>query len=133
MATKNLGGLFSANVRVIGGQVVEAKLAAAAPNILAHNRMLVEAMLGEVKPNVFVNTPLGPAHFGYHGRDTLRIEIHTKGIKTIGTLRAAAQLYWRERGTRRGERARMVAHHALAGVKKFIKFYYGGMATWWRL
>lgn len=124
---------ITASVRVIGARQVQAKLLAAKPRILAHNRMMISSMLDFIKPEVRAATPLGPGHFGYHGRDTLRTEVHSHGIKTVGTLKAAVQLYWRERGTSRGERARMTAHHALAGVKKFIRFYYGGMANWWRL
>ena len=148
---------FNARV-IVYDEVVRQKLLMAAPHILANNRALVEAMLKGVKPVVHVETPLGPGHFGYHGRDTLEVEIHSHGVKTIGKLKAAVQLYWREYGTRgsakrhkgisftarevkaisafsgqgSGERARMVAHKALAKVRSMINVFYGGQAAWWR-
>src|SRR6267142_6442780 len=143
---------------IIHDEVVRAKLLAAEPRILAQNRALVTSVLEMVKPVEIAETPLGPGHFGYHGRDTVRIDIKSKGIKTVGELKAAVQLYWREYGTRGrfkgpkkarlrhdirimtgglsaggGERAFLVAHKALAGAKRFIGFYYNGMANWWRL
>lgn len=115
-------------------EVVRAKLKAAAPRILAQNRMLVEEMLRVAKPMVEAATPTGPGHFGYHGRDTIRILIARKGtMKTIGQLRAAVQLYWREKGTKRGERATRTAAKAVNATRRYIGVYYGGMARWWRL
>ena len=115
-------------------EVVRAKLKMAAPRILDQNRMLVESMLNMAKPMLEAGTPVGPGHFGYHGRDTIRILIARKGtMKTIGQLRAAVQLYWRERGTKRGERAYKTASKAINATRRYIGFYYGGMARWWRL
>jgi hypothetical protein len=140
---------------IVHDEIVRAKLAAAGPRILAQNRALVTAMLETVKPVVVTQTPLGPAHFGYHGRDTVKIEIQSKGVETTGKLKAAVQLYWREYGTGMrfrgrgrsklrqavaimtgaktgGEAARMTANKALNATRRFIKFYYNGMANWWR-
>ena len=112
--------------------IVQAKLTKAVPKILAQNRSLAEGLLKEVKGVVYAQTPVGPGHFGYHGRDTLRIEVESKGTKTTGKLFAAVQLGWRERGTKRGERARWTAKKALAVVKRYVSFYYGGMGKFWR-
>jgi len=112
-------------------EIVKAKLVAAAPRILAQNRVLVTAMLEFAKPIVVEGTPVGPGHFGYHGRDTVHIEVSSKGKKTTGKLLAAVQLYWRERGTK-AERARWLARKAVAATRRYIRFYYGGMANWWR-
>lgn len=116
----------------VNAQVALTKLEMAAPRILARNRLLTEDLLKEVKGIVYVQTPLGPGHFGYHGRDTLGIKVSSKGMKTTGRLTAAVQLGWRERGTSRGERPRYTAKKALAYIKRFISAYYGGMANWWR-
>ncbi len=102
-------------------------------------------------------TPEGPGHFGYHGRDTVRVEVSSLAVETTGKLKAAVQLYWREYGTGMryrsksksstlkqavrvmtgassgGEPATMVANRALNATKRFISFYYNGMANWWRL
>lgn len=142
------------NARVIvHDEIVREKLLLAAPRILATNRLLVEAMLNEVKLAEVSQTPEGPGHFGYHGRDTVRVQITTKGAETMGRLVGAVQLFWREYGTRGrfrnkrnklrsyvaaiggagggGERAYMVANRALSFTKRFIKAYYGGTANWW--
>lgn len=125
----------------------------AAPRILASNRTLVTTILEEVKGAEIAGTPLGPGHFGEHGRDTVKIEVESHGVETTGKLKAAVQLFWREYGTgsryrnRRnalrsyvasfggtgGEAPRMTANKALNYAKRFIRFYYGGMANWWRL
>lgn len=145
---------------IVHDEIVRAKLLAAAPRILAHNRTLVEAMLREVKTAIIPQTPLGPGHFGYHLRDTYSIDLSSEGIATKGVLKSAVQGYWREYGTRgnfkkggtilgfanafenlaglphprgEGERALMIAHKALNAVRRLIRFYYGGAAAWWRL
>lgn len=149
--------MIGLSIKVIGQDVVAAKLAAAGPNILRQNRRLVNSMLQEVKPAVQAGTPLGPGHFGYHGRDTLKVAIDSKGSKTKGLLLGAVQLYWREYGTgmryrgpraaqRRiaatramtgantgGEAPTMLAHKAYSATRRFISYYYGGMASWWHL
>lgn len=120
--------------------VIKAKLAAATPHILAKNRELTTAMLEFAKPIVAAETPWGPGHFGYHGRDTLRIEVKSVELKTIGKLLGAVQLYWRERGTQAsamgrnwGEKPRWTAKKAINKTRRFISFYYNGMANWWRI
>ena len=117
---------------IVKAEAVQARLNAMAPKILAQNRLLAEALLKEVKGVVYANTPVGPGHFGYHGRDTLRVDVSSKRVKTTGKLMAAVQLGWRERGTKRGERARWTAKRALAVVKRYVSFYYGGMGKFWR-
>lgn len=124
--------LVSAKVEVYGDRIVKAKLLAAAPRILAENRRMVTEMLDYVKPVVIENTPLGPGHFGYHLRDTYTTDVKSEDFVTRGVLKSAVQGYWRERGTKRGERAFRTAHKALAAVRRFIHFYYGN-AQWWRL
>ena len=109
------------------------KLAKAAPRIIANNLSLTRTMLEFAKGIVVEQTPLGPGHFGYHGRDTVKVATFIKGKRTEGQLRAAVQLYWREKGTKRGERAYMTAHKAVYATRRFISFYYGGMAKWWKL
>lgn len=139
---------------IVHDEIVRERLLKAAPRIMATNRSLVTSMLEEVKPVVVRDTPLGPGHFGEHGRDTVRIQISTKGVSTMGRLVAAVQLYWREFGTGMrfrargkaaqlkqatrvmtgatgGEPARLVATHALNATMRFIRFYYNGMANWW--
>jgi hypothetical protein len=147
---------MSVNVTtIINDAEVRAKLLAAAPRILAQNRVLVQAMLEPVKAAVIGDTPTGPGHFGYHGRDTVKIDVTSTGIKTTGKLLAAVQLYWREYGTgirfrgksrsaaqqairimtgasTGGEPALMVANKALNYTRRLISFYYNGMANWWR-
>jgi len=136
LTTFNLpkGGFLSGSVRVIGKEAIEAKLAVAEANILANNLAMTKEMLGYVKAEVVPQIPIGPGHFGYHLRETFSTDVKAGrgqgGTKVTGVLRSAVQGYWRERGTRRGERAYMTAHKALAGVKKFINAYYG-MAKWW--
>ena len=81
----------------------------------------------------------------------------SSGVRTTGRLRGAIQLYWREYGTRAGfrggkaklsarqsklarafsvgnggEPAFLTAHKALGGYKRYINFWYGGLAKWWR-
>lgn len=144
---------------IVMDQAVRAKLLAAEPRILAHNRLMVTEILNVIKPTVAAATPVGPGHFGYHGRDTITFHVVSKGIATTGKLVAAVQLYWREfgthggfhkKGTRAGyafaferlnklahlgggERAFMTAHKALAQTRAIIRTFYGGQAAWWRL
>ena len=148
--------MLKVNVETIGLKVVDAKLLMAAPRILAQNRLMVTAILEQARGITAAATPLGPGHFGYHGRDTVKVRVTSKGVRTIGEIRAAIQLYWREYGTRgafRGGRAKltarqsrlahafsgsggepafMTAHKAVNVTKRMITFYYGGMAKWWR-
>jgi len=120
------------NVTAIGMRAAEVKLIASEARILTTNRALATAILEHAKPIVYANTPVGPGHFGYHGRDTLRVVVTSKGIRTTGELRAKVQLYWREKGTKQGERAFHTARKAVGSTKRYISFYYGGMANWWR-
>ena len=149
-------------MRVIGKEIIEAKLAAAEPNILANNLVMVKEMLGYVKAQVEPQIPIGPGHFGYHGRDTLKVVVQGQGpaggqlgTKVVGFLKSAVDVYWREFGTGMryrgphrkeaavrimtgqvgtgGEKAYKTATKALAGIKKFINFYYGGLAKWWHI
>ncbi len=136
----------------VNDQLVKAKLVAMAPRILAQNALMARTMLDEVKSVTVAATPAGPGHFGYHGRDTVHVEVTSTGVKTTAKLKAAMQLYWREYGTgvhfRKGSKAKqavrvmtgsasggepalMVANKALNFTKRFIKFYYNGMANWW--
>lgn len=140
-------------VRTIGLDAVNAKLALAAPRILANNRAMVTAMLAEIKPIVEAETPIGPGHFGYHLRDSFTTDVSSKGVVTTGVLKSPPTGYWREYGTlgrfrksravrsyvaalggfgTGGEKAYQTAHHAASGIQRFIKFYYGSMANWWR-
>ncbi len=93
---------------------------------------MVEQMLETVKQEIEPITPTGPGHFGYHLRDRYEVHVSSSGVKTRGVLTSPAQGYWRERGTVRGERAGRYAHKLLAGVRRFLRFYYG-RAQWWRL
>jgi hypothetical protein len=156
------GSFLAANVRVIGKDIIEAKLARAEANILANNLLMTREMLTHIKAEVQPQVPIGPGHFGYHGRDTLKVVVQAAGpsggqlgTKVYGLLKAASDVYWREfgtgmryRGPKRkamgvrimtgqagtgGEPARLMATHALAGIKKFINFYYGGLAKWWHV
>jgi hypothetical protein len=143
--------MVNAKLIVTGLKEVEAKAAAADVRILAQNKLMVQAMLDYIKPIVISETPLGPGHFGYHLRDMFTTEVKFEGIKTVGFLKSPPTGYWREFGTQghmtrgrsikhyvaaisgqMGERAFMTAHKAATGVKKFINFYYGGLAAWWR-
>ena len=145
---------MSMTATTIGLDVVRAKLVATAPRILAQNREMVQTMLDYMKPEVAANTPIGPGHFGYHLRDSYVTDVKSSGVRTIGVLKSPRTGYWREYGTGAryrgpkkaaasvrlltgqagtgGERAFMTAHHALAGFRKFVAFYYG-KAQWWRL
>lgn len=142
-------------VRTVGLREIQLKLEAAQPAILARNRLLVTSMLEFVKAGEEAAVPFGPAHFGYHGRDTVRIEVKSAGRETTGKLLGAAQLFWREYGTgshgRRhgkvrlsareaatagamiggGERAFMTAHKAYSQSRAIIRLFYGNMKTWW--
>ena len=146
---------------IVMDQIVRAKLLAAEPRILAHNRLMITEMLNVIKPTVIAQTPLGPGHFGYHLRDTYVTDVKSSGIVSTGVLKSPAQGYWREFGTKGrsrklgralglsvsqlgkafnagglgsgGERAFMTAHKALAGVRKMIRVFYGGQAKWWGL
>jgi len=140
-------------IRVIGKAEVDAKLLAAAPRILAQNRGMVNTMLTAVRDEITPGTPVGPGHFGVHLKDSYKVEIHSEGVKTTGKLKAAVQGYWREFGTKGryrgrtkalralartvgsglgGEKAGLYATHAMNGMRKFLRFYYG-KAQWWRL
>ncbi len=154
--------MLSATLRVIGLRDVQTKLLLAAPRIMENNRLLVTDMLEFIKAEVQPEMPLGPGHFGYHARDTYRIDVGTDvvSLKTTGKLWGAVEAYWREYGTlgrykkgayskanasnaraalyastvgAGGETPRPITTKALAGARKFIAFYYGGMANWWRL
>jgi hypothetical protein len=138
---------FSAGttVNVIGQREVELKLLAAAPRILEENRLMVAQMLETVRGEI-QSVP------GY--RSSLRVEVAAIGVTTLGKLLVAARGYWREFGTRGrnksrsnrrraytaalggfgsgGEKAGLYATHALSGVRRLIKLYYGN-AQWWRL
>lgn len=143
---------------MIGKEAIAAKLEAAEVNILMNNLAMTKGMLEMVKAEVVPQIPIGPGHFGYHARDTFRIELRQGagqlGTKVTGLLKAAVEAYWREfgtglryrghtarlrkqaavrimTGTTGGEPAHLTATHALAGIKKYIKLYYGGMARWW--
>ena len=117
---------------MIGAREVKAKLDAAPFRIMETNRGLTTAMLEAAKPLVEAGTPLGPAHFGYHGRDTIRVEVFSKRTRTVGRMMAAVQLYWRERGTVR-ERRFGLAHKTVNAFRNYIRIYYAGGARWWRL
>jgi hypothetical protein len=152
--------MFNASIRVIGKDIVDAKLLMATPRILAQNRFLATSMLEFIKAEVQPEMPLGPGHFGQHARDSYRIDVSSSALKTIGKLWAAVEAYWREFGTlgrykkgayskptlgnaraalyavtvgTGGEPPRPITHKALAGARKFIDFTYNGLATWWRL
>jgi hypothetical protein len=144
--------VVTGNVRVTGLDKVQAKLALAAPHMDGLNLLMLKDMLAFAKSETATNTPDGPAHFGYHGRDTLKVEVALTGAtKVTGKLKGAAQMYWRERGTRGrfnkgskllrytravsfggGEKAYMTAHKALGQAKRLLKVYYG-TAAWWHL
>lgn len=129
----------------------------AAPKILASNRAFVTTALEYVKAEVQPQMPLGPGHFGVHARDSYTIEVKSGPIETRGVLKAAVEAYWREFGTlgrfrkgrkasagmaraaqyavtvgAGGERSRPITQKALAGVNKFILFYYG-RGQWWKV
>ena len=151
--------MLNVNVRVIGKEIVEAKLLAAAPRILATNLEMVKAMLTWVKVETVAATPLGPGHFGYHLRDRFTDTTRFSGVRAIGELKSPATGYWREFGTlghstrhggirinakevkmvlssglfANGERAFMTAHKALGGARRIIRMFYAGNATWWRV
>lgn len=143
--------MFTTDVRVIGKEAVEAKLALGGPRILEQNRAMVEAMLAYIRPQVVADTPYGPGHFGYHLRDRFTTDTRFVGMKTIGALKSPPTGYFREFGTLshfikhhgkrfvavfssggHGERAFHTAHKALAGSRRVINGYYGGLANWWR-
>ena len=146
-------------VRVIGKNIVDAKLLAMAPRILAQNRAMVTSMLEYVKAEVQPEMPVVPTRLPQHARDSYRIDVSSGPVKTTGKLWGAVQAYWREYGTlgrfhkggratagmaraavyavtvgTGGEPARPITRHALAGARKWITFYYGAnKASWWRL
>jgi hypothetical protein len=147
--------VVTTSIRIIGKDIVDAKLLLAAPRILAGNRLMVGTMLDFVKAVTVAATPLGPGHFGYHLRDSFTTDVKSGPVKTTGVLKSPPTGYWREFGTggrfrgpkksalrsyvaaiggagTGGERRFYTAHHALAGIHKFIAFYYG-KAQWWRL
>jgi hypothetical protein len=125
--------LTGAAVRIVGKDAVVAKLTAAPENIMIQNRLMVTEMLNEVRVVLIPQTPIGPGHFGRHLRDSYVVDVANKGLAAvIGVLKSPPQGYWRERGTRRGERALMVAHKAANQVRRFIRTYYTGAALWYR-
>lgn len=151
--------MLNVNMRVIGKNLVDAKLLAAAPRILALNQEMVKAMLTWVQVEWIAATPLGPGRFesGRHLRDSSTTDTRFEGIRTVGVLKSPATGYWREFGTQGsfhkgraasasmaraafagaamgsfGERAFMVAHRALNGSRRIIKNFYSGAALWWR-
>ena len=50
----------------IGKTLVDAKALRARAQLLASNRAMVTALMGNFKDVVYGAAPLGPAHFGYH-------------------------------------------------------------------
>jgi hypothetical protein len=150
--------MFSGSgVRIIGKDIIDAKLLAAAPRILANNRSLVMSMLEFIKAEVQPQMPQGPGHFGYHARDKYRIDVSSAAVKTTGKLWGAVEAYWREYGTlgrfkkgsyakatasnaraalyaatrgTGGESPRPITHQALLAARRFINFYYNG--TFWK-
>lgn len=148
-----------ATVKWIGKREFDAKLLAAAPHILENNWEMVTAMLDGAKAELESTTPFGPAHFGYHLRDSYTTEVANKGWRVTGKLMSPPQGYWREFGTRGrsrkqasalglsvgqlnkavklgglggGEKATMAAHKAVAGFRRLIKEFYSHH-IWWRL
>lgn len=142
------------SLRVIGLDIVRAKLALAVPNILATNAAMVATMLEQTKVGTIRNTPLGPGHFGYHLRDRITSDIEAKGTRTVGKLLSPRTGYWREYGTRGryrggnrirkafasfggygtgGERAFLTAHKAAGGFRRTVAAFYSGLARWWGL
>lgn len=156
-----MAGFLSGSVKAIGLKETQLKLAAATPHILIHNAEMVGEMLEYVKAEVEPQMPVVPTRLGRHARDSYRITVSSGRLKTTGRLWGAVQAYWREYGTlgrfhkrgssnkvaasmaraasyainvgTGGEAPRPITQHALAGVKKFIAFYYGGLAKWYRL
>jgi hypothetical protein len=150
------GSLLSGNVRVIGKNIVDAKLLAAAPAILANNRAMVTEMLKLTKEAVVAQTPLGPGRDG-HLREQYTTDVKSTGINTTGVLKAPPKGYWYEFGTGMryrgrnknstslfqaqlaytrafntgGEPAHLLATHAVSSIKRVITAYYGGLAKWW--
>jgi hypothetical protein len=118
---------------------------------------MVTEMLEVVKAQVEPQMPVVPTRLGKHARDSYRIDVTSRAVKTSGKLWGAVQAYWREYGTRGrfrkggkatagmaraasyainvgtgGQSPRPITQRALAGVKRIISFYYGGMAKWYR-
>jgi hypothetical protein len=147
---------MSVNVVVkVNDTLMRRALILAQPRILAKNALVATQLMNEIKTVVVAATPVGPGHFGYHGRDTVHVTISVSGNKTTAKLMASMQLYWREYGTgvrfrgkgkgaalkqatrvmtgaaSGGEPAFMVANKAMAGFKRLINAYYGSMAAWW--
>ncbi len=148
-------------MRVIGKDIVDAKLLMAAPRILAQNRFLVTSMLEFIKAEAQPQMPVVPTHLrGPHARDSYRIDVSSSAVKTTGKLWNVVQAYWREYGTlgrykkgslgkatasnakaalyavtvgTGGEPPRPITHKALLAARKFIDFQYNGLATWWRV
>ncbi len=126
------GSLVGTAIRITGKDAVVAKLTAAPLNIMIQNELMVKEMLDTVKGVLIPQTPIGPGHFGVHLRDRYTVDVRPKGLSAIvGVLKSPPQGYWRERGTRRGERALMVAHKAANEVRRFIRTYYTGAALWY--
>ena len=87
------------SAKAIGLDVANAKLLYALPRILETNRAMVTAALEEVRAVVASETPIGPGHFGYHLKNSFKVEVSSKGLKTSGALKAPPTGYWREFGT----------------------------------
>ncbi len=127
------GSPLGAAIRITGKDAVVRKLTAAPVNIMVQNELMVKQMLDTVKGVLIPQTPIGPGHFGSHLRDSYRVDVRPKGLSAIvGVLKSPPQGYWRERGTKRGERALMIAHKAANEVRRFIRAYYTGAAIWYR-
>ena len=138
--------MVKVSVKTIGLDIVNAKLLMAAPRILEQNRLMVGAMLKEIKPVVIAQTPLGPGHFGYHLRDRFETDVTSEGIRTKGVLKSPPTGYWRECGTlgrfrksraagmasTGGEKAYMTAHHAASLAKRVITQYFGSQTRCWK-
>lgn len=145
-----MADFLSGGIRMVNKGVVDAKLAAAAPAILANNRAMVTEMLRYVKDEVVAATPVGPGITG-HLREQYVTDVRSGAITTVGVLKSPAKGYWYEFGTGTryrgpkklaayvhvftastgGEAAHFLARRAAAGLRRFIDAYYGGLAKWW--
>lgn len=114
--------MLNVNVRVIGKEIVEAKLVAAAPRILALNLEMVKAMLTWVKVETVAATPLGPGHFGYHLRDRFTESTGVRGIHAFGELKSPATGYWREFGTLAHSRRHGGVHISAKEARMVVAF-----------
>ncbi len=150
-----------ATIHWVGLREIQAKADTAAIHLFENNWEMVKAMLEATKAEVEATTPIGPGHFGYHLKDSYKIQMSNHGWSVQGRLMAPPQGYWREFGTKGrsrglarglnlsvgqlskaykqgavgpgGEKAGMYAHKALASFRRLIKEFYGGQHAWWRL